>query len=487
LPHGTAPDDACAYDYLSCGETAVGVTRGFPTLRSDPTLAAQAPDRYYLVTLWHPATLAASTCNPRTSGFPLTLALYDAPPNSPNVTLLATQAPHTPTNCGLLFYRALRPMTVYLTLDGLHPDASNDDDDAYDDDGEWIGDQDGSGFFELSLACEDLSGPALEDSCGYDYLECGDVKQGTTVGRPDFVGADGRGDALHAFTVWEPTQITLSTCAEGTAFPARVLVFAGDPRGFDPSAGSAADGDASDDFDQGGGRRDDDEASTAGSSPWGRGVRLLAATDPAEARREGCGSATVALSAPGSYFAVVTSAAAGRFPSQREGVYHLAMTCDPLFPGGANPEATCPTSFVECGDVVLGHTLGFPSWGGDPALSDRVYALTVWEPTTLAASTCSSQTDFATTLALYGGWPQRNGSNVVAATVRGSPCGFLVVELTVPGTYFLLVEGLLRGGDGDDGASGTLVGNGATAGVFELSLLCLDLGAPALNDTCAYR
>jgi hypothetical protein len=163
------------------------------------------------------------------------------------------------------------------------------------------------------------------------------------------------------------------------------------------------------------------------------------------------------------------------------------MTCDPLFPGGANPEATCPTSFVECGDVVLGHTLGFPSWGGDPALSDRVYALTVWEPTTLAASTCSSQTDFATTLALYGGWPQRNGSNVVAATVQGAPCGFLVVELTVPGTYFLLVEGLLRGGDGDDGVSGTLVGNGATAGVFELSLLCLDLGAPTLNDTCAYR
>ena len=319
LPHGNNNDDgdgACAYDYLSCGETTAGITRGFPTFVSDSALSLQAPDRYYLVTLWHPTLLTASTCNPRTAGFPLTLSLYDAAPNEPNTTLIATQEPNTPDGgCGLLFYRALKPMTVYLTLDGLHPDAANDDDDAYDD-SDWIGDQDGSGFFELSLACEDLSGPDLSDRCGYDYLECGDVKMDTTVGRPDFVGHDGRGDGLHVFTIWAPTQITLSTCAEGTGFPAQVLVFAGDPRGFDPAATESADGDSNDDYDQGGGRRDDDEASTAGASQWGRGVRLLAATDPSEARREGCGSATVALSDPGSYFAVVTSAAFERFTDQ---------------------------------------------------------------------------------------------------------------------------------------------------------------------------
>jgi len=321
LPHGSNNDEgegACAYDYLSCGETTAGITRGFPTFVSDPALSLQAPDRYYLVTLWHPTLLTASTCNPRTAGFPLTLSLYDAAPNEPNTTLIAKQEPNTPNSgCGLLFYRALKPMTVYLTLDGLHPDAAtnDDDDDAYDG-SDWIGDQDGSGFFELSLACEDLSGPDLSDRCGYDYLECGDVKMDTTVGRPDFVGHDGRGDGLHVFTVWAPTQITLSTCAEGTGFPAQVLVFAGDPRGFDPTAGASADGDLNDDYDQGGGRRDDDEASTAGASQWGRGVRLLASTDPSEARREGCGSATVALSDPGSYFAVVTSAAFDRFADQ---------------------------------------------------------------------------------------------------------------------------------------------------------------------------
>ena len=167
----------------------------------------------------------------------------------------------------------------------------------------------------------------------------------------------------------------------------------------------------------------------------------------------------------------------------------MSMTCDPLFPSGSNPDDTCTTSYVECGDVVLGHTLGFPSWSGDPNLGDRVYALTIWEPTTLAASTCSSQTDFTTTLGLYDGWPQFNGSNVVASTPKGAPCGFLVAEMTAPGTYFLLVEGIARDDDveDDDYESGTLVGNGATAGVFELSVLCRDLHAPTLNESCAYR
>lgn len=38
------------------------------------------------------------------------------------------------------------------------------------------------------------------------------VEEGTNVGYPDFIG-NGVGDSLFLITVWEPVQVTLSTCS----------------------------------------------------------------------------------------------------------------------------------------------------------------------------------------------------------------------------------------------------------------------------------
>ena len=45
-------------------------------------------------------------------------------------------------------------------------------------------------MFELELLCMDIYTPVVEESCGYQYLSCGESVIGSNVGYPSFAGLD---------------------------------------------------------------------------------------------------------------------------------------------------------------------------------------------------------------------------------------------------------------------------------------------------------
>jgi hypothetical protein len=104
------------------------------------------------------------------------------------------------------------------------------------------------------------------------------------VGYPDFIG-NGVGDSLFLITVWEPVQVTLSTCSPRTNFESRIVVYDGNPT-FAYAAG--------------GNRHDQDN-----------NVTVMGRT-PSDVD---CGFVTVDLSAYGTYFVVVTGALDNTFHS----------------------------------------------------------------------------------------------------------------------------------------------------------------------------
>ena len=53
--HGPPLEETCAYDYLSCGARAVGMTHGYPDF-----VGSEAPDRHFMVTVWEPTRLVST-------------------------------------------------------------------------------------------------------------------------------------------------------------------------------------------------------------------------------------------------------------------------------------------------------------------------------------------------------------------------------------------------------------------------------------------
>ena len=66
----------------------------------------------------------------------------------------------------------------------------------------------------------------------------------------------------------------------------------------------------------------------------------------------------------------------------------------------------------------------------------------MWQPITITASTCSGNTDFEAHIRLFDGWPTLENSTQLASTHPDAECGYLIHDLTVIGTYYLLVEGV---------------------------------------------
>lgn len=74
----------------------------------------------------------------------------------------------------------------------------------------------------------DIYTPVVEESCGYQYLSCGESVIGSNVGYPSFAGQDS-GDAVFMLTMWQAGQLTLSTCSSNTEFRTQITLYRGVP------------------------------------------------------------------------------------------------------------------------------------------------------------------------------------------------------------------------------------------------------------------
>ena len=125
-----------------------------------------APDALYVVMAFDATRFAITTCNEMTS-FNAVLYVYDGSPSHENSTLLAESDWSQP--CGTVFFDAPAAGSYYVAVSGRR--------------------EEDSGLFQINIACEDYPSAPKDESCGLQFLTCGDSKIGTNVGYPDWTGS----------------------------------------------------------------------------------------------------------------------------------------------------------------------------------------------------------------------------------------------------------------------------------------------------------
>ena len=371
------------------------------------------------------------------------------------------------------------------------------------------------GVFELTVLCDHGADPAIEDSCGYSYLTCGDNVKGSTrapsptlfTAPPDLdpplvAGGGTTGDRTYLVAVDEATELVLSACASHTTVPVALFLFDGPPTRWDASD-PRADARGTSGKGAAGGVSGNGLAWTPGGEAGP--VRLLASTDPSAE----CGTLRALVPAAGAYYLVVRGAT-----PEAVGNFELVAQCLPR----PTPLSDCPYSYVGCGDVVVGSTLGHPTFLGpgpkDPARTapDALFLVTVFEPTTVALTSCDAPGLMRARLKLFGkdALPMADNATLIATSTTASAgkpharggqawnnggagdgdaggerrgaaagdCSTLVADLPEAGGYWLVVEGDLEGGEPD----------AQRGGLFELAVGCAPKphGLTAPNETCSY-
>jgi hypothetical protein len=155
-----------------------------------------------------------------------------------------------------------------------------------------------------------------------------------------------------------------------------------------------------------------------------------------------CSGLFYTLPAAGTYHLVVTGRGEGD-----EGDFSLKLICEDS--PAAAVEDSCGLQMLTCGDNVVGTNVGYPNFGegSSPA---AMYAILLFEPMKLAATTCNSMASFPTYLSVYDGKPEN--SSRVAQSYSGSDnevgCGTVFFDAPVSGMYFVTVEGMETGETG---------------------------------------
>ena len=185
---------------ISCGDVVTGTTFEYHDFTG-----SSSPDALYMLVTFDATHIALSTCNDVTS-FDTVLSIYDGAPNHPNVTQLATS--DQSQACGAVFFDAPRAGSYYVVVSGKEPDDA--------------------GLFQIGVACKDVPSSPKEETCGQQFLTCGDSTIGTNVGYANWAGGDSP-DALYMITVFEATRIAISTCGSQTSFLTDLAIFDGSP------------------------------------------------------------------------------------------------------------------------------------------------------------------------------------------------------------------------------------------------------------------
>ena len=336
---------------------------------------SKAPDAIFRLAIFGPATLAISTCSDKTS-FDTSLLLYDGFPTEANLLaksgdeLVGDPGFGHPKTCSVLFHQVNAATTVYLVVDGRTE---------FDE-----------GLFEVSIICEDLSGPEVTDACGHSMVTCGDQVAGTNIGYPSFIGTDA-GDSIYVVTMFESARVTLSTCDSQTGFATQVWLYDGAPT---------------------------------------QNGTLLAASD----LDQSCGAVTYDIPAAGAYYAVVSGAGG----AVDEGIFTLHVVCSGL--DTTTVEESCAQQFLTCGDVVAGTTQNYHDMVGGPS-PDALYVLVAFDATRIAITTCNEMTSFDTVLMVFDGAPSHENSTLLAESDWSQVCGSVFFDAPAAGSYYVVVTG----------------------------------------------
>ena len=196
----TTVEESCAQQFLTCGDVVAGTTQNYHDMVGGPS-----PDALYVLVAFDATRIAITTCNEMTS-FDTVLMVFDGAPSHENSTLLAES--DWSQVCGSVFFDAPAAGSYYVVVTGKR--------------------EHDAGLFQLNVACEDYPSAPQDESCGLQFLTCGDTKIGTNVGYPDFAGSPS-GDALYMIVAFEATRVAISTCGSMTSFDTDLALFDGAP------------------------------------------------------------------------------------------------------------------------------------------------------------------------------------------------------------------------------------------------------------------
>ena len=163
--------------------------------------------------------------------------------------------------------------------------------------------------FELRVACTAPRLPAVDETCLYEYITCGDSIIGSTLDKPGYGTGTGAGEDTYLIAVDEPTDLVATTCSDWTSYSTYLWLFEGPPH----------------------------NSTLVAESSRGVGCSVLLAQLPAE----------------GAYYLVV-----GGQKATDEGLYELAVHCSSLavttidetcaYVGGGNGACFLPTTADLC-------------------------------------------------------------------------------------------------------------------------------------------
>lgn len=300
------------------------------------------------------------------------------------------------------------------------------------------------GTFEVAVLCmEDPTPPTpvpthARQDCAWDYVSCGDVVLGSTVGARNLQG-NASGDALLVLGLFEPTSVYLTTCTEHTDFKTQITVW----RKF-PSFSSLGGGDFGDQ-----------------KRKFAPQQGLLAELPPTRWHSEfdvnrGCATLNFDVTpldllawenSGGLWIAIdgYVGAAGGRstapyrkrdiasdddgdtnWERREEGNFELVVQCSPgptLQPTAA--DTPFPThhecyfkSLGSCEDytdpVVMTGSLDhfFGDFKGGPGVEAQYVIQVTNVPERIVASTCNANTNFNMTMWIFDGCPSNGGKNI---------------------------------------------------------------------------
>lgn len=210
---GPGVADTCgpASNYITCGDFVQATTLGFPDFGGVPL----AGEYYTQVLVFSPTTVSVNTCGSDKvrASFRPTLQLFKGSPvgelgHKSEAILVASAAYDPDMGCSMLTVDLDRHGAYTLRVEGAAP-------------GE-------EGSFELNLACRDIPTKTVDESCTAQYIGCGDIVTGTTVGFPNIAGSPAP-EAVYLATVGIPTRITITTCSSRTSFDTTLSVYDGPP------------------------------------------------------------------------------------------------------------------------------------------------------------------------------------------------------------------------------------------------------------------
>ena len=254
--------------------------------------------------------------------------------------------------------------------------------------------------FELRVACTAPRLPAVDETCLYEYMTCGDSGMlgsyplppkalslyltlaplhrsttspttppihhlviGSTLDKPGYGTGTGAGEDTYLIAVDEPTDLVATTCSDWTSYSTYLWLFEGPPH----------------------------NSTLVAESSHGVGCSVLLAELPAE----------------GAYYLVV-----GGQKSTDEGLYELQVHCSSL--AITTIDETCAYNYMTCSDSITGTNVNFPNFADGGRGGGAVqYLVAVESPTYLAATTCSPSTSFATRVRLFDASPTLGNASLL--------------------------------------------------------------------------